>query len=30
MRAAIYHGNRDLRLESVPEPQPGSGDVGSA
>src|SRR5229473_189799 len=27
MRAAVYHGRRDLRLESVPEPEPGPGDV---
>lgn len=27
MRAAVYHGNRDLRLESVAEPAPGPGDV---
>jgi (R,R)-butanediol dehydrogenase/meso-butanediol dehydrogenase/diacetyl reductase len=27
MRAAIFHGPRDLRLESVPEPEAGSGDV---
>jgi (R,R)-butanediol dehydrogenase / meso-butanediol dehydrogenase / diacetyl reductase len=27
MRAAVYHGPRDLRLESVPEPVPGPGDV---
>jgi (R,R)-butanediol dehydrogenase / meso-butanediol dehydrogenase / diacetyl reductase len=27
MRAAVYHGPRDLRLESVPEPEPGAGDV---
>src|SRR6202142_2064317 len=27
MRAAVYHGRRDLRLEAVPEPQPGPGDV---
>jgi len=27
MRAAVYHGRRDLRLESVPEPEPGAGDV---
>src|SRR5665213_2216714 len=27
MRAAVYHGTRDLRLESVPEPQAGPGDV---
>jgi (R,R)-butanediol dehydrogenase/meso-butanediol dehydrogenase/diacetyl reductase len=27
MRAAVFHGNRDLRLESVPEPEPGPGDV---
>jgi len=27
MRAAVYHGREDVRLESVPEPQPGPGDV---
>jgi (R,R)-butanediol dehydrogenase/meso-butanediol dehydrogenase/diacetyl reductase len=27
MRAAVYHGRRDLRLESVAEPEPGPGDV---
>jgi (R,R)-butanediol dehydrogenase/meso-butanediol dehydrogenase/diacetyl reductase len=27
MRAAVYHGPCDLRLESVPEPLPGPGDV---
>ncbi len=27
MRAAVYHGPRDLRLESVPEPEAGPGDV---
>ena len=27
MRAAVFHGNRDLRLENVPEPEPGPGDV---
>ena len=27
MRAAVYYGNRDLRLQSVPEPEPGPGDV---
>jgi len=27
MRAAVFHGPRDLRLESVPEPEPGPGDV---
>jgi (R,R)-butanediol dehydrogenase/meso-butanediol dehydrogenase/diacetyl reductase len=27
MRAAVFHGPRDLRLESVPEPEAGSGDV---
>jgi len=27
MRAAVYHGPGDLRLESVPEPEPGAGDV---
>jgi (R,R)-butanediol dehydrogenase/meso-butanediol dehydrogenase/diacetyl reductase len=27
MRAAIYYGRRDLRLESAPEPQAGPGEV---
>jgi (R,R)-butanediol dehydrogenase / meso-butanediol dehydrogenase / diacetyl reductase len=27
MRAAVYHGRGDVRLESVPEPEPGRGDV---
>src|SRR6476619_2564570 len=27
MRAAVYHGRRDLRLEDVPEPVPQAGDV---
>ena len=27
MRAAVFHGRRDLRLESVPEPVAGPGDV---
>ena len=27
MRAAVYHGNRDLRLETVPEPDPAHGEV---
>ncbi|MGC2030732.1 MAG: 2,3-butanediol dehydrogenase [Steroidobacteraceae bacterium] len=27
MRAAVFHGQRDLRLESVPEPAAGPGDV---
>jgi (R,R)-butanediol dehydrogenase/meso-butanediol dehydrogenase/diacetyl reductase len=27
MRAAVYHGRQDLRLEDVPEPVPGPGDV---
>jgi (R,R)-butanediol dehydrogenase / meso-butanediol dehydrogenase / diacetyl reductase len=27
VRAAVYYGNRDLRLESVPAPEPGPGDV---
>src|ERR1700722_5268493 len=27
MRAAVFHGQRDLRLESVPEPVAGPGDV---
>ncbi len=27
MRAAVFHGNQDLRLEQVAEPEPGPGDV---
>ena len=27
MRAAVFYGREDLRLESAPEPQPGPGDV---
>lgn len=27
MRAAVFHGRQDLRLEEVPEPEPGPGDV---
>jgi (R,R)-butanediol dehydrogenase/meso-butanediol dehydrogenase/diacetyl reductase len=27
MLAALYHGNRDVRVEEVPEPTPGPGDV---
>jgi (R,R)-butanediol dehydrogenase/meso-butanediol dehydrogenase/diacetyl reductase len=27
MRAAVYYGRQDLRLEAVPEPEPGPGDV---
>jgi (R,R)-butanediol dehydrogenase/meso-butanediol dehydrogenase/diacetyl reductase len=27
MRAAVFHGRCDLRLEDVPEPEPGPGDV---
>jgi (R,R)-butanediol dehydrogenase / meso-butanediol dehydrogenase / diacetyl reductase len=27
MRAAVFHGPRDLRVESVAEPEPGPGDV---
>ena len=27
MRAAVFHGRQDLRLESVAEPEPGPGDV---
>ena len=27
MKALVYHGNRDLRLESVPDPEPGPGDI---
>ncbi len=27
MRAAVFHGNQDLRLEDVPEPSAGAGEV---
>lgn len=27
MRAAVFHGREDLRLEDVPEPQPAAGEV---
>jgi (R,R)-butanediol dehydrogenase/meso-butanediol dehydrogenase/diacetyl reductase len=27
MRAAVYHGRQDLRLEEVPEPVAGPGEV---
>ena len=27
MKALVYHGNKDLRLEEIPEPQPGPGEV---
>ena len=27
MKALVYHGNRDLRLESVPDPRPSDGEV---
>jgi|TARA_B100001971_G_C18266996_1_gene594075 (R,R)-butanediol dehydrogenase/meso-butanediol dehydrogenase/diacetyl reductase len=27
MQALVYHGNKDLRLETVPEPTPGPGQV---
>ena len=27
MKALVYHGNRDLRLEAVPDPEPGPGEV---
>jgi (R,R)-butanediol dehydrogenase/meso-butanediol dehydrogenase/diacetyl reductase len=27
MRAAVFHGREDLRLEEVPEPTPGAGEV---
>ena len=27
MKALVYHGTRDLRLESVPDPEPGEGEV---
>ena len=27
MRAAVFHGRQDLRLEVVPDPEPGPGDV---
>ena len=27
MRAAVYHGRRDLRVEDVPEPDAGPGEL---
>ena len=27
MKAAVYHGRRDLRIEEVPEPRPGPGEL---
>ncbi len=27
MKALVYHGNKDLRLQDVPEPEPGPGEV---
>ena len=27
MKALVYHGNKDLRLETVPDPTPGPGDI---
>lgn len=27
MRAAVYHGQRDIRIEEVPEPRPGPGQI---
>jgi (R,R)-butanediol dehydrogenase / meso-butanediol dehydrogenase / diacetyl reductase len=27
MRAAVYHGRRDVRVETVPRPEPGPGEV---
>ena len=27
MKALVYHGNRDLRLQDVPEPEPGPGEI---
>src|SRR5256885_16085488 len=27
MRAALYYGRQDLRLTSVPEPEPGTGEL---
>src|SRR5438128_310937 len=27
MKAAVYHGPRDIRIEDVPEPEPGPGQV---
>ena len=27
MRAAVYHGHRDIRIEQVPVPQPGAGEL---
>ena len=30
MRAAVFYGARDIRIEDVPEPQPGPGEVAIA
>ena len=27
MKAIVYHGNKDIRLEEIPEPSPGPGEV---
>jgi threonine dehydrogenase-like Zn-dependent dehydrogenase len=27
MKAAVYHGIHDLRVESLPEPEPGAGEA---
>ena len=27
MRGLVYHGNKDLRLETVDDPEPGPGEV---
>ena len=27
MKAIVYHGNKDIRLEDIPEPNPGRGEV---
>ena len=27
MKAMVYHGNRDLRLETVPDPSPAAGEA---
>ena len=27
MKAIVYHGNKDIRLEDIPEPSPDPGEV---
>ncbi|MCS5642169.1 MAG: hypothetical protein NZ807_02775, partial [Dehalococcoidia bacterium] len=27
MQAIVYHGNKDIRLENIPEPSPAPGEV---